>query len=241
MCVKLRLTSGGRCFTSSNSDQQLALACFGCLSDARLPMSLHPDVYCSCDVADRVRRRVPHLGAAVHQVSLAARQRCQVQEHHHLPGGGEGEERVPGASFHPSAVSPCFSIINYGCVSIEVMHCAPLVSKGVHSACRPALMQVCLLDLDYNLPVQVRDQALAEAGEVVEALPQSDAGREYALNAMSKEGMAASSFANAAGNDTIMRLQRTTPYYKVRKLLSAILWTQQHELMGLLDFESAQL
>ena len=25
---------------------------------------------------------------------------------------------------------------------------------------------VCLLDLDYNLPVQVRDQALAEAGEV---------------------------------------------------------------------------
>jgi hypothetical protein len=80
--------------------------------------------------------------------------------------------------------------------------------------------QVCLLDLDYNLPVQVRDQALAEAGEVVEALPQSDAGREYALNAMSKEGMTTSSFAKAAGNDTIMRLQRTTPYYKVHSSLA---------------------
>lgn len=81
--------------------------------------------------------------------------------------------------------------------------------------------QVCLLDLDYNLPVQVRDQALAEAGEVIEALPQSDAGREYALNAMSKEGMTTSSFAKAAGNDTIMRLQRTTPYYKVRAVLAS--------------------
>ena len=84
--------------------------------------------------------------------------------------------------------------------------------------------QVCLLDLDYNLPVQVRDQALAEAGEVIEALPESDAGREYALNAMSKEGMTASSFAKAAGNDTIMRLQRTTPYYKVLAVLLLCLW-----------------
>ena len=84
--------------------------------------------------------------------------------------------------------------------------------------------QVCLLDLDYNLPVQVRDQALAEAGEVIEALPQSDAGREYALNAMSKEGMTTSSFAKAAGNDTIMRLQRTTPYYKVRAVLRLCSW-----------------
>jgi hypothetical protein len=83
---------------------------------------------------------------------------------------------------------------------------------------------VCLLDLDYNLPVQVRDQALAEAGEVIEALPQSDAGREYALNAMSKEGMTTSSFAKAAGNDTIMRLQRTTPYYKVLAVLRPFSW-----------------
>lgn len=78
------------------------------------------------------------------------------------------------------------------------------------------LLQVCLLDLDYNLPVQVRDQALAEAGEVIEALPQSDAGREYALNRMQQEGNTESSFGQgAANNDTILRLQRTTPYYKV--------------------------
>lgn len=77
--------------------------------------------------------------------------------------------------------------------------------------------QVCLLDLDYNLPVQVRDQALAEAGEVIENLPQSDAGKEYALNRMQQEGTTESSFAKAAGNDTILRLQRTTPYYKRNK------------------------
>ncbi len=85
------------------------------------------------------------------------------------------------------------------------------------------LLQVCLLDLDYNLPVQVRDQALAEAGEVIEALPQSDAGREYALNRMQQEGNTESSFGQgAANNDTILRLQRTTPYYKVAEYCS--LW-----------------
>ena len=42
-------------------------------------------------------------------------------------------------------------------------------------------LQVCLLDLEYGLPVQVRDAALAKQDE---GLPQSDAGREYALQRM---------------------------------------------------------
>lgn len=42
-------------------------------------------------------------------------------------------------------------------------------------------MQVCLLDLDYGLPVEVRDKAL---GMAQESLPESDPGKEYALNRM---------------------------------------------------------
>jgi hypothetical protein len=46
-----------------------------------------------------------------------------------------------------------------------------------YSVPRPA-SQVCLLDLDYNLPVQVRDTALGVANDDE---PASDVGKEYAL------------------------------------------------------------
>lgn len=75
-----------------------------------------------------------------------------------------------------------------------------------------AVPQVCLLDLDYNLPVQVRDSAL---GIEDETLPGSDVGKEYQLNQMSKDGLLDSSFAKEKPNDTILKLQRTSPYYKV--------------------------
>lgn len=81
-------------------------------------------------------------------------------------------------------------------------------------------MQVCLLDLDYNLPVQVRDQALAESGAIIENLPQSDVGKEFALQAMQNEGTVESSFAKERDNPTIAHLQRTTPYYQVSTTLS---------------------
>ncbi|KAK9820416.1 hypothetical protein WJX72_010055 [[Myrmecia] bisecta] len=71
--------------------------------------------------------------------------------------------------------------------------------------------QVCLLDLDYNLPVQVRDTAL---GNDEEPLPESDVNKEFQLQRMADEGTLDSSFAKAKANDTILRLQRTTPYYK---------------------------
>ena len=53
---------------------------------------------------------------------------------------------------------------------------------------------MCLLDLDYNLPVQARDSALGVEDEV---LPESDAGKEYALAKMQADGTlsADSSFA----------------------------------------------
>ena len=54
------------------------------------------------------------------------------------------------------------------------------VAKAKH------VCQVCLLDLDYNLPVQVRDAAL---GIAVDPLaPKSDVGREYALTNATEAG-----------------------------------------------------
>mmetsp|Transcript_29226 Transcript_29226/g.64686 ORF Transcript_29226/g.64686 Transcript_29226/m.64686 type:complete len:459 (-) Transcript_29226:408-1784(-) len=71
--------------------------------------------------------------------------------------------------------------------------------------------QVCLLDLDYNLPVQVRDYAL---GIQNDDEPESAVGKEYKLQREIKEGTLDSSFAQQRPNDVLMRLQRTAPYYK---------------------------
>ena len=78
-------------------------------------------------------------------------------------------------------------------------------------------LQVCLLDLQYNLPVQVRDTAMTEEGAELAALPGSDVGKEYALQRMTEDGTLGAAFAKQQANDTILRLQRTGPYYKVRQ------------------------
>lgn len=72
--------------------------------------------------------------------------------------------------------------------------------------------QVCLLDLEYGLPVQVRDQALGMANE---GLPESDAGKEYALQRMQVEGdLDRSQFETTKPNELLMKLRRTEPYYQ---------------------------
>jgi pre-mRNA-splicing factor RBM22/SLT11 len=73
-------------------------------------------------------------------------------------------------------------------------------------------MQVCLFDLEYGLPVQVRDHAL---GIMADEEPQSEVGKEYKLNQAIKEGSVDSSFTKQAPNDLLLKLARTTPYYKV--------------------------
>lgn len=85
-----------------------------------------------------------------------------------------------------------------------------LISQGYHS-----LLQVCLFDLDYGLPVQVRDTAL---GIEKEDIPESDVGKEFQLNEQIQRGETESSFGGgkSAANDMLMQLQRTSPYYKVR-------------------------
>lgn len=80
--------------------------------------------------------------------------------------------------------------------------------------CMFRFLQVCLFDLDYGLPVQVRDTAL---GIEKEDIPESDVGKEFQLNEQIQRGETESSFGGgtAAASDMLMQLQRTTPYYKV--------------------------
>nr|XP_019707972.1 zinc finger CCCH domain-containing protein 40 [Elaeis guineensis] len=76
--------------------------------------------------------------------------------------------------------------------------------------------QVCLLDLEYGLPVQVRDTALAINSN--DAIPKSDVNREYFAEEHDRRARAGidyeSSYGKVRPNDTILKLQRTTPYYK---------------------------
>lgn len=76
--------------------------------------------------------------------------------------------------------------------------------------------QVCLLDLEYGLPVQVRDTALSINSN--EAIPKSDVNREYFAEEHDRRSRAGidyeSSYGKVRPNDTILKLQRTTPYYK---------------------------
>lgn len=74
--------------------------------------------------------------------------------------------------------------------------------------------QVCLLDLTYNLPVQVRDQAMGIDPE--KELPQSGVGREFALREQEEAGTLGTQFIDAPPNELLQRLQRNTPYYEVR-------------------------
>ncbi|KAG8217733.1 hypothetical protein J3R82DRAFT_5892 [Butyriboletus roseoflavus] len=77
--------------------------------------------------------------------------------------------------------------------------------------------QTCLLDLEYGLPTQVRDTALAVQSEA----PTSDINREYyAQNMEHKIADGTTSMlqlggrASSAGKEMLKELARTNPYYK---------------------------
>ncbi|XP_010557226.1 PREDICTED: zinc finger CCCH domain-containing protein 4-like [Tarenaya hassleriana] len=76
--------------------------------------------------------------------------------------------------------------------------------------------QVCLLDLEYGLPVQVRDTALNISSH--DSIPKSDVNKEYFAEEHDRKTRAGldyeSSYGKIRPNDTILKLQRTTPYYK---------------------------
>ena len=73
--------------------------------------------------------------------------------------------------------------------------------------------QCCIHDLEYNLPVQVRDSVLKKAEQV--AIPQHDANREYFYQQAAGMGEdMGTSYAKAQANETLRRMARTQPYYK---------------------------
>ncbi|XP_077999017.1 pre-mRNA-splicing factor RBM22-like isoform X2 [Glandiceps talaboti] len=77
--------------------------------------------------------------------------------------------------------------------------------------------QTCLLDLEYGLPLQVRDTALS----IKDDMPKSDVNKEYYTQNMERE-IANSDGTDAVGSvgkaqapsDLLLKLARTTPYYK---------------------------
>jgi len=77
--------------------------------------------------------------------------------------------------------------------------------------------QTCLLDLEYGLPIEVRDKALA----IQDNMPKSDVNKEYFTQNVENE-MANTDGTNPGGavgkspqvNDLLLKLARTTPYYK---------------------------
>lgn len=79
------------------------------------------------------------------------------------------------------------------------------------------ICQTCLLDLEYGLPVQVRDQALG----LIDDLPKSEVNKEYYTQNMER-AIANTDGTTAVGevgkaqaaNDILSRLARNTPYYK---------------------------
>ncbi|XP_065887037.1 pre-mRNA-splicing factor RBM22-like [Dysidea avara] len=77
--------------------------------------------------------------------------------------------------------------------------------------------QTCLFDLEYGLPVQVRDKGL----HIKDDLPRSEVNREYLTQNLDSgsgsnraEPLGAIGKAAPPSNDILRRFARTTPYYK---------------------------
>lgn len=77
--------------------------------------------------------------------------------------------------------------------------------------------QTCLLDLEYGLPIQVRDAAL----KIADTMPQSDVNKEFYIQKIEAE-LASGDGTEAAGavgkslaaSEMLSKLARTAPYYK---------------------------
>jgi len=77
--------------------------------------------------------------------------------------------------------------------------------------------QTCLFDLEYGLPVQVRDRYLAELGQEAIVMPESRVGRDYKLqnlHAAGENGDDPTLTYGKARHPMLERLARKTPYYK---------------------------
>jgi len=77
--------------------------------------------------------------------------------------------------------------------------------------------QTCIFDLQYGLPVQLRDRVLEQHGSsgAVVAVPQSDANREwYAAQHAIAVGQGTAGVANEEANKALMAMARMAPQYE---------------------------
>lgn len=77
--------------------------------------------------------------------------------------------------------------------------------------------QTCLLDLEYGLPIQVRDAAL----KIQDDLPRNEVNKEYYIQNLDSQMSkfdptqpSNSALKSKGSNDLLLRLARTAPYYK---------------------------
>lgn len=142
--------AAGECQRRSSAAADLPLLSAICLFCSRLCVWAAPVSPPACSrtagcriPADRVWRPVSHLKPALHRLPLAARQRCSLQEDHYLPGGRQGQERVPGAllappdaSRSPTGAAECWPSRCH-CVPIRLpLHYPPITL--LHAWCRCA-------------------------------------------------------------------------------------------------------
>jgi len=75
--------------------------------------------------------------------------------------------------------------------------------------------QTCLFDLEFGLPVQVRDKFMEELGASKVQLPHSRVGRDYQLqNAQKDPDGEDLPYGKVGAHPMLQRLARMTPYYK---------------------------
>lgn len=75
--------------------------------------------------------------------------------------------------------------------------------------------QTCLFDLEFGLPVQVRDKYLEEMGQTKMALPASRVGRDFQLQEACKDKDGEDlPYGKVGAHPMLQRLARMTPYYK---------------------------
>ncbi|GMI24507.1 hypothetical protein TeGR_g14645, partial [Tetraparma gracilis] len=77
--------------------------------------------------------------------------------------------------------------------------------------------QTCIFDLQYGLPVRLRDKVLEEhgAGASIVPVPQSDANREWYMNQHANAvSQGQSMVQNEAANAALMKLARKGPAYE---------------------------
>jgi len=87
--------------------------------------------------------------------------------------------------------------------------------------------QTCVLDLQYGLPVQVRDTVQPNAGTMIQAV--SDVNRDWIAEQAESDlakGISQYQPGKMVVNDTLLKLARTSPYYKRNRAHVCSFWVK---------------